>query len=152
MHPIIVIVLGIFFGGISAYLAHKKGRDPLGWFIGGALFGIFGVLILLLLPPKSKPQPGGINKNFFYKNQQAAPEPLISDRKTAYRDQLMQKNWYYLDTAHKKNGPMNYVQLKSSWHNGQIVEKTYIWTEGMNDWQKIEDIPELYGDLSLADA
>lgn len=46
---IIIIVLGLIFGGIAASVAGKKGRSKILWFIASFLLGGIPLLILLFM-------------------------------------------------------------------------------------------------------
>jgi len=47
---VIQLVFWLLFGGITAILAHKRGRNGLGWFFVGILGGCFGIVLVLVLP------------------------------------------------------------------------------------------------------
>lgn len=49
------------------------------------------------------------------------------------------KLYYYL-VGNQQNGPWTIEQLS---YKG-LTDETLIWTEGMENWQKLKDIPELY--------
>lgn len=51
--PFTFFLLYICLGMLTAYLATKKNRNPIGWFLAGMFFGIFAVIFLLILPPLS---------------------------------------------------------------------------------------------------
>jgi hypothetical protein len=134
MNLTVSFVAALFFGGFSAYQARRKGRNPLTWFALGSLFGLIGFLWILLLPPLTQPQTAA---------------PVAPASKTPYRIQLMQKTWYYLNAHRERLGPMDYDLLLRAWRNGDLNERTYVWSEGMEEWKRIEEMPELYGDLSI---
>src|SRR5258708_14603083 len=46
---VIILVDGIAFGIISSLAARRKNRDPVGWFLIGFLFGVFGFIAALLV-------------------------------------------------------------------------------------------------------
>lgn len=46
---------------------------------------------------------------------------------------------YYVYTKDSREGPFSLDELK----NTHITETTMLWTEGMTDWQKASDFPEL---------
>jgi hypothetical protein len=50
---------------------------------------------------------------------------------------------YYIADAGKKMGPFSYAQLQKMLSIGQINENTFLWTEGMDTWRDIGNIPEL---------
>jgi hypothetical protein len=47
-----ILIWCLFFGFICSYIAKEKGRDAGGWFFGGFLLGIFGVIVLACIPSK----------------------------------------------------------------------------------------------------
>ncbi len=49
----------------------------------------------------------------------------------------MSKEYFYMENA-LRNGPHTVEEMK-----GRIGPLTFVWTEGMRDWQKAKDIPEL---------
>jgi len=48
------------------------------------------------------------------------------------------KEYFYLN-GKDPNGPFTIEQLT----NSKLTDDTFIWTEGMENWQKIKDVPEL---------
>ena len=49
-----IIVIWLFFAAITSYLAAKRKRNIINWLLIGILFGIFGIIIIILFPPKNK--------------------------------------------------------------------------------------------------
>jgi len=54
-----ILLVGIFFGGVSAAIAAQKGRGELRWFLVGFFFHIIGLLVVFLPPV---PKPGVLRK------------------------------------------------------------------------------------------
>lgn len=50
----VYIAIGVFFGAIGAYLAEKKGRTHYKGFLVGFLFGLLGVLFLMVFLKEKK--------------------------------------------------------------------------------------------------
>ena len=50
MELIISLLIDVIFGILMAHIARKKNRNPIRWFLAGAIFGIFGFIVLLILP------------------------------------------------------------------------------------------------------
>ena len=48
------IASSAFFGIISAYFAHRQGRNPYRWFFIGLFFGMLGCFALLFVPKMKK--------------------------------------------------------------------------------------------------
>lgn len=107
-------------GLVSAFLAHKRGRNPYSWFFIGFAFGLFGVLAIFFpsLTRKSKaPAP--------------APQPFIHGP--------TDKPWYYLDSAHEQHGPFSHNALTRFWKEGKIAPSHYVWHEELKDWKPLQD-------------
>lgn len=45
------------------------------------------------------------------------------------------KPWYYLDSEHQQNGPVSWSDLQGLKSQGSIDGSTYLFAEGMGDWQ-----------------
>lgn len=50
MELIISLLIDVIFGILMAHIARKKKRNPIRWFLAGAIFGVFGFIVLLILP------------------------------------------------------------------------------------------------------
>jgi hypothetical protein len=55
-----IVAIWILFGVVTAIAAHARGRSPLGWFLIGILFSVFGLIAVLVMPrgddaPQSAP-------------------------------------------------------------------------------------------------
>lgn len=46
----IVVTVWILSGLLCAFIASQKGRNGLGWFFIGALFGVFAVVAIIAVP------------------------------------------------------------------------------------------------------
>lgn len=44
------LIMLLILGAISSAIAHNKGRSAVGWFFGGALLGLIGLIIVAVLP------------------------------------------------------------------------------------------------------
>ncbi len=118
------LIGGFLFGALSAYLAHRKGRNLYLWFFVGFFFGIFGVLVIFFAPSDKKktasvPLP-------------VTPEPAIQGPKDKF--------WYYLDPTHQQQGPMSHEALTSAWKNGQVTNSTFVWHEDLSEWKLLKEI------------
>lgn len=49
MELLITLVVLALIAWLNHYLATQRGRNPIGWAIGGALFGLFSTIVLLVL-------------------------------------------------------------------------------------------------------
>lgn len=120
-----IVLFWIFFGFLTSYLAKKKGRHSGLWFVLGLFLGIIGVAIAFLLPrPKVK--------------EKAAVTVEVIKAKMP--------EWYYLTSGNEQSGP--HEDLKPYWQNKTINENTLVWSEGMTTWKQLNQIPNLFRDLS----
>lgn len=132
MEVVIVIISWLIFGGAASYFAGQRGRDPFAWFFIGMLLGILGLLLLFLLPPLSSSSQGGV------------PEEIAVEKpKEESWTGIRLKEWYFLDSEHKQVGPNPYSALRDMWISKKISDQTYVWCDGMENWKKIGEMPEL---------
>lgn len=117
MNIFLTFVIGILFGLICAHYAKQRGRNPRNWFFVGLLLGVFGLILVFLLPKKT------VDKPFVTALIEPIPEKL-------------QKLWYYLDTENQQFGPMSFIALKRAKEEGKIGAQSYVWNEEMENWEK----------------
>jgi len=119
------LLASCLIGILSAYIAHRQGRNPYAWFFIGIFFGLLGVLAIFIAPKKPKkitltPQ----------------PHPVIIGP--------LDKLWYYLDPTHEKIGPMSFQALNTQWKQGKITPATYVWHEELPDWKLLQDFIQVH--------
>lgn len=122
------LISTLVFGGISAYLARRRGKNPLFWFFIGFFFGLFGVLFLFLtdrVNPKAK------------KREKESPSTIdITPRiHPLYKDLC----WHYLDSERKEQGPMSFDALCRAHQEGKIGRKSYVWNPRLDGWKFLEE-------------
>ncbi len=115
-----LLVISFILGIIAANIAVKKGKNPYLWFSIGLLFGLLGVFILYFF---NKPPP-----------VQAPTQPL----KVAPTSLTL---WYYLNKEHQQCGPITFMALKNELQAGELPPSTYVWSEELDNWQQIKDLP-----------
>ena len=125
------ITLWTLIGAITAYLANQRGRDPYAWFAIGILLGVFGMLILLILPP------------FDAGDKEIQNKDEIINITPAKEKDIATVEWFCLDKMRKQQGPLVIEALKMLWKSGSIDVQSYVWSEGMNEWKRIGEIPSL---------
>lgn len=123
-----VFLFWIFFGFLASFLAKRKKRNPLTWFLIGLFFGVIGVVVAFLLPALPSRHP--------------ITAPLPPTR--PIRSDIWLKMWYYLDPSHQKQGPFEFSDFAKIWKEQGISETSFVWGEGMGEeWKRLVDLPEL---------
>lgn len=120
----LTLLAWLFFGWLAHSLAQKKGFNPTLWFFLGLGFGLLTILLLLLLPKKQPEQP--------------PPTTPTPETDPSYFD------WFYLNQENKHLGPHKLKQLLPIWNEGVLSPHSYVWSEGMDSWKKIDQIPKLH--------
>lgn len=138
-------LLLLIIAGFTAYYANLKGRNPLIWFLIGILLGIFAPLILLFFPAVKKPEDDGLPTMTLSPpdpslQQLSETLPLPTDSPHPEEEN---KLWYYLDQEHQPMGPVSIIALRELWNRGLLELNHYVWTNGMEQWQKVESLPAL---------
>lgn len=116
----VTIVGAVAIGSLSAFLAHKRKRNPYFWFAIGFLFGIFGIFAIFFASAKRSPRTN------------ARAKPILTLQGPA------DKFWYYLDATNAQQGPMSRDALTAAWKQGKLTPATYIWHEELANWQPLE--------------
>ena len=147
---VLSFILLLMIASFTAYYANRKGRNPLLWFMIGILLGIFAPLILLFLPAvKSERGNDGLPtmtiSNPDPSLQDLPPSPVKSEIK---RREEEEKLWYYLDQNHQQMGPVSIIALRELWNRGQLELTSYVWSDGMTQWQTVDDLPDLKAALN----
>lgn len=141
------LIFTLFFLAIIGFccsaIAKRQGRSPALWFFIGFLFGIFGFIILLLLPLFTK---------FTYNRQ--TNQRIIAAKKTISTENvpcmpveenpsIKQTPWFYLDNTHTSIGPISFTELLNLWRSQVVSTKSYVWQETMSAWEKVQNLPYL---------
>ena len=124
-----VVLFWVFAGLICAWIAPKKGRHPVIWFALGVLFSVFAVGLLLVLPPVKK--------------HKVQPKPTI----IPMNSEVFNRVWFYLDQTNAQQGPVDFIHIAKSFSEKQLSKQSYVWAEGMENWEQINDIPEVVKEL-----
>lgn len=120
----------LIMGSISAYLAKKRGKNPLLWFILGTLLGVLGLFILFFMPKKKERAP-----------QATEPSNEVTiDVTPQVKPSELEKFWYYLAAGNEQNGPMSFDALKRAFREGKISDATYVWNEEMEGWKRFGEL------------
>jgi|ERR1700722_7469427 len=128
MHTFLSILLSLMLGWGCSQLARQRGRSPLYWLIAGALFGIFALIVLFLLPMRKRQAP-------------SIAIPVQTIPKFAILSPSHQeKLWYFLDEQRAQVGPMSFDALGKARNEGKVGENTYVWNEAMENWQRFQEV------------
>jgi hypothetical protein len=153
---LISLLILLVIASLTSYYADKKGRNSTAWFVLTLLFGPLVSIVLLFLPSLNKsqgdlqqrPPKNPINNLENYSktslaslNSQSSSEDQASQQLSFLKED---KLWYYLDEEHQQYGPISLIGLKELWNTGRVRLATYVWSEGMDKWKKIEELPDLH--------
>ncbi|MFT5081039.1 MAG: hypothetical protein ACI84E_001697 [Planctomycetota bacterium] len=156
-------------GAASAAVAKSNGRNPLGWFVVGALsFGV-GLVVLFVLPNLMKQDAA---KQLLEEAARSTQDAIDKERAIAYArhpdslgraaesgqadggvavespdsqddselDSLYQNsNWFHCIDG-QCVGPMPFETLHLTWLSESINGQTLIWRKGMDVWLAIDDL------------
>jgi len=125
----IEIAKAVIYGLLCAIIARIHGRPLLLWFFIGAFLQWIGLLILFFLPV-----PIEIEKSPEEKELPAFTPPQIEPI----------SNWFYLDAEKKIQGPISVDVIKEQWNKGLLSKESWVWNQGLDQWQKINQIRSLY--------
>ncbi len=128
MQTFLTLVLNVMLAYACSRYAMRLRRNPTNWFIAGLLFGIFAMIVLYFL---SRTHIVAVKP---------APRPIIIPQLTAVQPSHAEKLWYFLDEQMTQFGPMSFNALKRAWNEGKVSDKTYVWNEEMENWQKFQEV------------
>ena len=130
MFLVICIVSWLTMGYLTSRLALKKGRDGGVWFFLGVVFGLLALLILAFLPPK--------------RVLAVASAPSMPAASPQLQEETPPSTtlWYYLNKERQQQGPMSLYALQEAWADDLMTDQTYVWNETMENWEKLEALPE----------
>lgn len=129
-----IILLWVFLGFLASYIAKRRGRNPFVWFFAGLLLSIWGVILVLALPNRKRPF------------KPVASPPL----RRPQRNELWLKMWYYMDPTHQQKGPIELPDLAKLHKEKKLSETSFIWGEGMKDWKRLAELPDLLQEMDQA--
>lgn len=129
-----LVLLGV--AGFVAYQAHVRGKNPWLWFAIGIAFGLLSPILLLFFTTGNQTKN---DKQPEEKKSVLPPEPTATPT-MAHEDDAV---WFYLNKQREPLGPVSLVALRELLDRGELNETDFVWTKGMNDWKKIQEIPEI---------
>jgi hypothetical protein len=120
-----IFLFWIFFGCLTSYIAQKKGRNPKLWFLSGLLLGLFGVVLIYMMPA-------------------IALKPKFKAKPRTERSEAWMKMWYYTDPqTREQKGPMEFPDLAKDWKNKMLNDSSLVWGEGMQQWKQLAELPDV---------
>lgn len=131
--------ISVLMAFICASIAEKKGRNTTAWFFWGLMFSFLALIVLFFLPSLNDETAGAIGPN---EDAQAASDVDILS-KFPEPSEVEQKLWYYLDTDYQQMGPVSTIALKQLWDTGLLDVNSLVWSEGMEEWKKVGELPKL---------
>jgi hypothetical protein len=131
-----VIVAALFLAVLAAHYAKKQGRDPSRWFFISLFLGGGGSLILLFLLHRFK-------KWQVQQNRATARSPAPRVMTVSMPSEVHLKRWYYISTDQRQIGPVEFTDLAKVFKEKQCGDESLVWGEGMSEWTKAQEIPEL---------
>jgi len=135
--PYVWLFLQISFGVICAFIAQKRARNPLVWFLGGLFFSFLALIALFILPPVDSNKENNIEVVENLKEIQELES--IEDNDEEMPSERSNKLWYYLDENNKQSGPMTLQALINEWKDEKLKENTLVWNEEMSDWKPLKE-------------
>lgn len=127
------VIILLVLGALNAYFAKRRGRDPIAWFFIGMLFGVLGILTIFILPPLKQAE-------------ETETKSVITVSSPQARSNIS-KDWFYLDATENQQGPYSWDVFQKSWNEGKFSANSYVWSEGMPEWKKVDEIDGLENDL-----
>lgn len=134
MLMLLSFTLLVIIAGGTGFLAKRRGRDAVGWFLIGLLLGIFALILLFILPahqPKTQVDLDP-DEDRLLKIGGASPDMG-----------LYCCDWFYLDDSHKQCGPVSLDGLRACWDEGDLTLETLVWRQGMEKWARVKELYEL---------
>lgn len=155
------ILILTLIGGVTAFLARERGRDPIFWFFIGILFSIFGLITLLVLPKVALDSENNRTDKIDLKNQSSQDstsetllslpvlDPLGISPSTKH---LALDQWFYMDRYWQVSGPWDLAELARQWKQGHIPVETFFWNPHLEQWSSINQIEGLKQRLEAPEA
>jgi hypothetical protein len=114
------------------------------------LLGILGPVLVLILPDArskdGKQQGPGQGPSTYSDADSKTIEVQPTEVYTV--TPFHQHEWFYYDLEQIRQGPLSFEDLKRLWQETRVGGNTYVWHEGMGNWEKISEIPDLLAALN----
>lgn len=154
--PVLIIFFLLIIASFVAYQAHLRGKNPWLWFTIGFFFGLLSPVFLLYFSAPSNeesPNQEGRSPDGLPSMKVLMPDESLQ---STNKDECMSETvstqdealWYYVDGQKQQRGPVSVIALRDLWNRGELELSSYVWTKGMEQWQKVGDLPTLKKQLS----
>lgn len=131
----IVLSCSALMGAVTAFVAHTyRGRRLVPWFLLGFCFGCFALLTLFLLPKRGLQ----VHPVLAGESSSLSTIPALIHDTTPMTQEL----WYFLTDSHEQTGPVSFQGLKKHFSEGHLRHSSYVWNERLEEWKKLEELPE----------
>ncbi|GAB4236147.1 MAG: hypothetical protein Tsb0021_15880 [Chlamydiales bacterium] len=111
----------------------------------GVFTGVFGLIILYLLPPLKMSESA---RPMQFQNSHEEDKSIdITPLPAATFKNLPETGWFYLDEKYYQQGPVSFDYLKGLWDSKVISQTHFIWNSMMDEWHKIEDCADVLSAL-----
>lgn len=150
METMLSLFLVFAMGAITAYYAGQRGRDPFAWFLIGLFLGIFGVILVFILPSLEDEKKITSDESQVYRFQKNLLEVEAVEATHTQNQEFLTKEWFYYDLNKTRQGPVTVEELKKMWKDKVLNGETYVWCEGLDDWKKIQELQALFTHLQFS--
>lgn len=146
------MIISMFFwlltGAATGHFAKQRGRDPVIWFLIGIFLGLLGLLLLFIMPVVSDAEQKESMEGASQSSSSLFEESFHEEEPAKLKHDFLIKDWFYLDETRKQLGPVSFDIIKGAWKEGKIGPSTFLWSEGMENWKKLENLHEMKEYLS----
>jgi hypothetical protein len=126
MQLFINLVFGLGMALLCAYLARQRNRNPVAWFFLGFFFSFIALIALALLRPLHNIKP-----------VMPSEKGTVIDVTVEEEVPPQIEKWFYMDKEHTQQGPVSVEKLQTLWEERAVLKNTYVWKDGMADWEPI---------------
>lgn len=170
------LLIAVIFGGISAAIAHGRGRSAAGWFFLGLFLSCLAIVLVMVLPDL-KAEAARIQRQEQKTRrlrEQIAKERQVADQRhdhierrlgvhdtalgvdTSKPPELPQEHaapqlqdgveWFYARGEHRE-GPVGSETIRHLLRTRALDSNALLWCEGMQDWRAARDVDAFREDV-----
>lgn len=148
---LLILLQGLLIVAIAVLLARSKGKSPFFWGLLSLFFGIWALLVLVLLPRSQETSDAGESQEKRPLSTEESKKPSqekklapslssVPELKTSpfSSGQLATADWYFLNEQKTIEGPFRLQRLQELANQGKVGEHSWVWCELFSQWQHIE--------------